>query len=193
MRTTMRLEEGQLVRFLWPHSREDGEDQEAEEGGDGMAHPAHFRRSSGYPPSFGGMLWLLSVAHLPDLVAQEQRLADAVAAAGSVAAGSGRRRAVVLVLGEQPSDASRLAPPTVRSYLEHLGVPLHVWAVGTVPDELSEAWGGVHPVPKKRALKRAVQQLSESLERQRIVWLEGGHLPQHVALTGATDDLRLVR
>ncbi|MGD2116661.1 MAG: hypothetical protein PVG07_16530 [Acidobacteriota bacterium] len=195
LRATMRLEEGQLVRFLWPHSEEDGEDgedREAEEGDDRIVHPASFRRSSAYPPSFGGMLWLLAVAHLPDLVAQEQRLADAVAAAGSVAAGSGRR-AVVLVLGEQPSDASRLAPRTVRRYLEHLGVPLQVWAVGTVPDAVREAWGGVRPVPKKRALKRAVQQLSESLERQRIVWLEGGHLPQDVALTGATDDLRLVR
>jgi hypothetical protein len=65
--------------------------------------------------------------------------------------------------------------------------------VGTVPDEVAEAWGDVRPVPTKSALRRAVNELSESLERQRIVWVEGLHLPQQVGLSDAAGDLRLVR
>jgi hypothetical protein len=100
---------------------------------------------------------------------------------------SGRRRAVVLILGEEPADASRLSPRAVRGYLEDLGVPLSVWAVGPVPAEVAEAWGGVVQLPKKRALRRAVKKLSESLERQRIVWLDGLYLPQEVEVSGESD------
>lgn len=190
LRSAMRLGEGQLVRFLWPRPKE------ADEGEDETVRPALFRQTRGFPPSHGGMLWFLSRVSPPADAAQEQkeqRLADAVAAAGMAAASSGHRRAVVLVLGEDPSDASGLSPREVRPYLQHLGVPLHVWAVGAVPDEVAEAWGDVRPVPKKRALRRAVKNLSKSLERQRIVWVEGLHLPQKVSVTGVAEDLRLVR
>ena len=184
LQTSMRLEEDQLLRFLWPYALEPGE---------GGVRAALFHRTRGLPPSYGGMLWLLATVHQPPFSPSDQRLADAVAAAGMGAAASGRRRAVVLVVGERPSDVSGLSPPAVRRYLEHLGVPLHVWAVGTVPDEVAEAWGDVRPVPTKSALRRAVNELSESLERQRIVWVEGLHLPQQVGLSDAAGDLRLVR
>lgn len=184
LRTAMRLEEDQLLRFLWPYALERGEVG---------VRAALFHRTRGLPPSYGGMLWLLATVYQPPFTPSDQRLADAVAAAGMVAAASGRRRAVVLVLSERPSDASELSPPAVRRYLEHLGVPLHVWAMGPVPDEVAEAWGGVRAVPKKSALRRAVEELSESLERQRIVWVEGRHLPQEVGLSDAGGDLNLVR
>ena len=41
-------------------------------------------------------------------------------------------------------------------------------------------------------LERAASRLQETLERQRIVWLTGIHLPQRVTLTPGADDLRLV-
>jgi hypothetical protein len=186
LETDMRLEEDQRLRFLWPH-------QEAvEEDGDDAVRPALFQHTRGLSPKYGGMLWLLAVANQPVFSPEEQRLSDAVAAAGLTTAVSGRRRAVILILSEHPSDASRLSPPAVRSYLEDLGVPLHVWAVGPVPDEVAEAWGGVREVPKKRELRRAVKELSKSLERQQIVWLDGLFLPQEVALTGE-GDLHLMR
>jgi len=183
-RAAMRLGEGQLVSFLWLQTPEPEYD---------AVRPDLFSRSRALPPSYGGMLWFLSEVYQPIYPAQEQRVADAVAAAGMAAAASGRRRAVVLILGDGAPDASLLSPPAVRQFLQDLGVPLHVWAAGPVPDEVAEAWGSVRKVPKKRALKRAVKELSKSLERQQVVWVEGLHLPQDVALTGAADDLRLVR
>ncbi|HEX6198750.1 MAG TPA: hypothetical protein VF150_00680 [Thermoanaerobaculia bacterium] len=184
LQNALRLEEGQSVRFLWPYARVRGDE--------GVRY-ALFPRTGGHPPSQGGMLWFLSAVQQPEFSVRDQRLADAVAVAGMAAAGRGRRRAVVLVLSDRPADASLLSPPAVRRYLSHLGVPLHVWAVGSVPDEVAEAWGGVRPVPQESALRRAVEELSEGLERQRIVWIEGLHLPQAVALSEAARGVRRVR
>ena len=190
LKTDMRLEEGQLVRFLWPVEEAP---EGAVEGGDDSVRPDLFQHTRGLSPDYGGMLWLISVVDQPVFSPQKQRLADGVAAAGLTAAVSGRRRAVVLILGEDPADASRLSPAAVRGYLDHLGVPLHVWAVGRVPDAVADAWGGVRQVSSKRALRRAVKEVSKSLDRQRIVWLDGLFLPQEVVLTGEADDLHLLR
>lgn len=107
----------------------------------------------------------------------KQRLADAVAVAGLLAYGSGRASAVVLVLGEQPQEASFAAPAQVRAYLDALAVPLHVWGVaGAKPTE----WGMARDVSSLPRLERAVDDLRGELDRQRLVWLSGVGLPQEV-------------
>ena len=58
-----------------------------------------------------------------------QRLADAAAVAGLQALAANRPRAVLVVLGEQPKDASRYDAETVRRYLESVRVPLVVWSL----------------------------------------------------------------
>lgn len=186
LRSDMRLEEGQVLTFLWPHR------YRAEEAEDDAVHPPIFERTRGLPSEYGGVLWLLANVHQPLFAPREQRLADAVAAAGMAVAAGGRRRAVVLILGERPSDASRISPPAVRRYLQDIGVPLYVWSVGPVPSEVAKAWGGVLEVPKKKVMRRAVSDLSKRLEAQRIVWLDGVYLPQKVVLEGATESLHLV-
>ncbi|HSL84968.1 MAG TPA: hypothetical protein VLF66_19490 [Thermoanaerobaculia bacterium] len=184
LRHSYRLAQEQSLRFLWPFSRS----QEH-----GRVRYLLFSRSEDHPPQDGGVLWLLTPAQQPPFSAAEQRLADAVAVAGMSASARGRRRAVVLVLSEEPSDASRLAPAAVRRYLGHLGVPLFVWSVGPVSDEVAAAWGDVRPVDRQARFRNAVEELSESLKRQRIVWIEGLHLPQAVELTGEAEGVRLVR
>lgn len=183
LRHDLRLGEDQVLRFLWPFSR--GGDAE------GVRY-ALFPRSEDHPPAHGGMLWLMTAARQPPFPEDAQRLADAVAVAGMAAAERGRRRAVVLLLGDDPADASRLAPSAVRRYLEHLGVPLHVWAVGDVPDAAAQAWGGAVRVDREHRFRAAVGELVEELDRQRIVWVEGLHLPQSFELAPAVEGLRRV-
>lgn len=183
-RHDLRLADGQVLRFLWPFSRVAGHQH---------VRYALFARSEDHPPDHGGVLWLLTAAQQPAFSLDEQRLADAVAVAGISAAGRGRRRAVLLVLSEEPSDASQLDPPEVRGYLSRLGVPLVVWSVGDVSARVKADWGEVRSVRRERWFRAAVTDLSRSLERQRVVWLEGLHLPQQVALSERARGLRKVR
>ena len=184
LRHSMRLGEGQVLRFLWPFSRS----QE----GQRVRHDM-FARSEDHPPTHGGVLWLLTAAQQPPFSRDEQRLADAVAVAGMSAAARGRRRAVVLVLSEDPADASRFSPADARAYLARLGVPLLVWSVGEVSEAVSGLWGEVRSVRRQPRFRDAVDELSATLTRQRIVWLEGLHLPQEVGLSETARGLRLVR
>lgn len=184
LRHDLRLGEDQVLRFLWPFSR-GGEEE-------GVRY-ALFPRSEDHPPEHGGVLWLMTAARQPPFPGDEQRLADAVAVAGMTVAERGRRRAVVLLLGEEPADASRLEARAVRRYLSHLGVPLHVWAVADVPEHVTEAWGEVVPVDREHRFRSAVGELVRDLDRQRIAWVEGLHLPHRFELAPGVEGLRLVR
>jgi len=184
LRHTMRLHEGQTLRFLWPFTQE---------GERTNVRYALFARSEDHPPADGGVLWLLTAAQQPAFSAEGQRLSDAVAVAGMTAAARGRRRAVVLVLSEEPADASQLEPATVRGYLSDLGVPVYVWSVGEVPPAMERAWGEVRSVRRKSWFQAAVEDLANDLDHQRIVWVDGLHLPQDVSLSGQAKGLRLVR
>lgn len=184
MRYSLRLDQGHVVRFLWPFSRRPSH---------ARARYARFSRSEDHPPEHGGMLWILAAAQQPPFSLDEQRLADAVGLAGMSVTARGRRRAVVLLLSEEPADVSRLTPRAVRGYLDELGVPLFVWSVGEVSEAVAAAWGDVRPVHRESEFRRAVEELSETLERQRIVWIEGLHLPQEVSLSKPAGDVRLLR
>ncbi len=117
------------------------------------------------------------------------RLADAVALAGRQAHGSARRRAVVLLLGDETAEESLFTPAQVRAYLRQLQVPYVVWSMTS--GELHPAWGAVHHIgfnpnsPRRiwpDAVQEAARDLRQNLASQRIVWLHGSHLPQSIEL-----------
>ncbi|HET9227522.1 MAG TPA: hypothetical protein VFR31_12700, partial [Thermoanaerobaculia bacterium] len=110
---------------------------------------------------------------------KEIRVADAVAVAGLQAAALGHRRAVLLVLSGPVEDRSRLDPAAVRSYLDSLGVPLYVWNLRE--REPHPAWEG--------ALGKG---LKADLDQQRILWVEGRHLPREVRLSPDVTEFKLL-
>src|SRR5688572_19257902 len=124
------------VRFIWPVPRTYS----------GSGLPAElFDWSRAFTLQDGGMHWLLTRLVAAEGTAGRQRLADAVAVAGLQALSGGRPRAVVLVLGGAPEDASRYDPATVRRYLAAIRVPLFVWSVekDAAASPALAAWGKV--------------------------------------------------
>jgi hypothetical protein len=137
-----------------------------------------------------GLSWLLSQRPGMLQVKQSQNLSDAVAVAGVRAAAGHSRRAVVLVLSEQPADTSRHSPRTVCSYLQSINVPLLVWATTDQQASMSP-WGMARGVADPEALAAAVLDLRGQLAAQWIVWLDGAHLPAEIELTEKADGIRL--
>jgi hypothetical protein len=142
----------------------------------------------------GGLFWHLTNSRvLADAEGRERRIADAVAVAGLQAAAENYRRAVVLVLGREEEDSSRYDPATVRRYLESIRVPLFVWSLYGPNTPAAKRWGGAEDVSTVFKLSAAVARLRGGLESQRIVWLEGRHLPQSIALSTSAQGVDLVR
>jgi len=131
----------------------------------------------------GGLFWWLT--HTGSATPQgPTHLADAVAVAGVKALADQRRRAVLLVLSGEPADASRWDPAAVRSYLAAIRVPLYVWSLRPPPYPPGvAAWGKVEDVSIFFQMNRAYGQLTQDLAAQRIVWVNGRHLPQSIALS----------
>jgi len=178
LRYSMQLGKDQLLRLLWPVAQPGA-------AGENRAAVELFPRSEDHPPGDGGVLWLLSEAHQPAFSLADQRLVDALAVAGMTSTLRARRRAVVLVLTERPVDSSRLHPANARRYLEQIGVPLFVWIVGEVSEPMRQVWGdGVRSIDARHRLSRAVREVSDAVDEQRIVWFEGRHLPQQIVVTG---------
>jgi hypothetical protein len=122
-----------------------------------------------------------------------QALAEAVAVAGLDAALGNRPRAVVLAYagGE---DQSRWNPDATRRFLTDLHVPLRVWALAaTRRGETDSVWGPATNAGSEPLMDGALVALREQLARQRIVWLEGAHLPQRIELNEAARGVRLAR
>jgi hypothetical protein len=172
------------VRFLSPTARSYR--------GEGI--PAElFDVSRPFTSKDGGLPWMLqsSFAGSSTRDPNDRRVADAVAVAGLQAMAGNRRRAVLLVLGGNPAnsadpanpvDTSRYDPATIRRYLEAIRVPLFVWTVEPGSPQAA-AWGaGAVDVSSRRKLLQAAKELRAELASQRIVWLEGRHLPQAVTL-----------
>ncbi|HYX23218.1 MAG TPA: hypothetical protein VFC23_03625 [Thermoanaerobaculia bacterium] len=135
----------------------------------------------------GGIFWYLTSLSLATQAPRDssRRVADAVAVAGLQAAADDHRRAVVLLLDGDAADGSRYDPATVRRYLESIRVPLFVWSLYGDRSPAVKAWGGAEDVSSIPALSRAVARLRTELAAQHIVWLDGRHLPQSIALTPA--------
>jgi hypothetical protein len=114
-----------------------------------------------------------------------QRLADAVLVAGFTAASASHRRAVVVALRRGTPDESAVEPMMVRRYLTTLHVPLHVWTIGGRGDpEYDGSWGEVASLTGPPPLRDAMLALTEDLDRQVVVWLDGRYMPQDIELTG---------
>jgi len=149
-----------------------------------------FDMSRGFTAKDGGVAFLLSRVDFPG--SPERRIADAVAVAGLQALTGNRRRAVVLLLDGSAADASRYDAAAVRRYLESIRVPLLVWSLEGAKSPAAEAWGQVEDVSSLRKLYQAVERLQGLLEEQRIVWVEGRHLPRAVALSPAASGVELL-
>jgi len=121
-----------------------------------------------------------------------QRLADCVAVAGVTAAGGNRRRAVVLVLSDAPSDSSDLSPRQAQRYLSQLRVPLYVWT--TRPDRavVDSGWRNAIDVSTEIKMARATKKLFKSVELQRMIWLDGFFLPQHIELAPQVEGVSMI-
>ncbi len=152
----------------------------------GEVTPDLFSQSERHDAGDSGVLWLANQVPPRSFPFE---LAEAVAIAGMSAHASSRRRAVLVILDAEPVDPSEYSPAAVRRYLRLLRVPLYLWS--TAPGTRTE-WGearfvGDHPQRpgSTKALYDAVRALDRDLERQRIVWLRGRHLPADVELSAA--------
>lgn len=182
LREALPLKKDQQLRFLTPHA-------EAQEGAS-LSYQL-FPSSSQFIDRDGGLYWLLTRTRSRVRPKGPQRLADAVAVAGMAAASEGRRRAVVLVLGRKPNEASVLSPENVRSFLTALRVPLRVWVLEAKPGELASRWGETRDISTAGRLDQAAEELMDLLDRQVMVWIRGIHRPQDLG-TAPNSPFRLL-
>jgi hypothetical protein len=151
-----------------------------------------FNTSPDYGAMDGGLLRLLTGVGFPGESSTGQRLADAVAVAGLHAFAGTHPRAVLLVLGPEPVDASFYEPAAIRRYLAALHVPLHVWSLAPpAASPAAAAWGIAEDISNRTKLIAAFERLRADLESQRIVFVEGLHLPQAIRLTPAATGVEL--
>ena len=172
-RYAMALEAEDILRFVWPVARP------------APASPAElYDASHDYAGKDGGVHWLLTRVEHPERPVKDLHFADAAAVAGLQASAAGSRRAVVLVLGGESRDASRHTPAAVRRYLAAIRVPLFVWSLKSPSSQpLAAAWGKVEDVSTADKHEAAVLRLKAELDLQRIVWVQGRHLPQDISLS----------
>jgi hypothetical protein len=185
LRYEMRVRRGDRIRFVWPVPIRYTDAQISSD---------LFDSSRDFAREDGGLHWLLTRVYHPEGSLPQQRFTDAVATAGLQAFASGRRRAVVLVLGSRAADASTLSPEAVRSYLDKLRIPLHVWTLVEPASRPEIArWRNVEEVDSLWRLQRAFDRLEDDLDSQRVVWIEGKHLPQEIALSEKAAGIEIAR
>lgn len=180
-RRRQRAREDWRLQFMWPVSYRRGEKRSYD----------LFPFAGEFTAVDGDLLRMLQGVRLPPELTGRRRIADALAVAGVSAAAGRCRRAVVLFLGPEPTDQSDLAAPLARRYLEHLQVPLVVWSTGSDAAEVTAVWGEPLRVSNRVNLAGAWRKLRDELERQRIVWLRGVHLPQEIELTEHARGVRI--
>ena len=157
----------------------------------GRLAPRMFLQSPRLDAGENGFLWLAE-QHPPSSFPSS--LAAAVALAGLQAHDSKRPRAVVLLVGDAEVAPNQLTPAVVRAYLARLRVPLFVFALSA--GSAHEEWGEVRVLGPEMAhsLKRldaAFKPVRQRLKSQRIVWLQGRHLPDSIELAPAVQGVRL--
>ena len=130
----------------------------------------------------------LLISALPPDFNGPPRLADAVGVAALSAAAENRPRAVLLLVADA-DDGSTMPVEWVRAFLRALRVPLTVWTKDKI---LAAAWGKVDVLTGLSDVENAVSSLTELVERQRIVWLEGRHLPQSISLSPKSRNVTLI-
>lgn len=168
------LDKNQRLRILAPRARQ--------QAGQTVAMEV-FALSPEITAEQGGLYWALQQTVVLPGLSPSLRLADAVAVAGLQAANGHRRRGVLLAVSESETDESRFAVSTVREYLASIQVPLYVWRIGDTATDTWTEWGSGELITNFRELQNASRRLAKSLDRQRIVWLEGLHLPNAISTT----------
>ena len=131
----------------------------------------------------GGSAWILTGHPGPEIGSPGQHVARAVAVAGIHAASGNRPRAVVLVLGPAPDEASPFPPEVARRFLARLRVPLEVWYVekswkAMRGEERRAFWKGQEDVPRKTRL--VVRNHAEDRARRRDLAAAGWGMPRDV-------------
>lgn len=180
------LREDLRYRFLWPVGRLTAQTEMV--ANVYQSTPWLSRKRSSIGRAAG---WLLD---WPGWTRDGQRLADAVVVAGLTAAEANRKRAVVLLLGPAAKDGSLLTPDEAMSFLRRLGVPLAVWSIGKrSPETLRWNAGTLISAYEHREFDDAMRDLLEEVDRQRIVWLEGAHMPHEVVLSRLAHGIRLAQ
>jgi len=156
--------------------------------------PVYTARDGGLPYTLRSLGRLLVAPWVLTDTPRVPRIADAVAVAGLEAMTENRRRAVLLVLsGNETQDASGYGAETVRRFLASLRVPLYVWTLDPpAAGSLAGAWGPSSQVQSTGDLAAAVAALRRDLDAQRIVMVDGRHLPQSIQLGPAAQNVELV-
>lgn len=134
-------------------------------------------------------LAVLSFAH--EAPAPTQRLADAVATAGLLAAAGDQPRAVVLITTSESSDTSHFPVDVVRGFLRRVHVPLVVWTPDKkVAKNGAGAWGEAEGIPTLQNLVPVIGHLRDVIRDQAVVWLEGSHLPHQIEISDGAKGVR---
>ena len=172
------LRKGQRLRFCWP----------------GTLKPTDVAPGLRRVPAFAGLRCADDVRRLlidvaPPDYSGPPRLGDAVGVAALSAAAGNRPRAVLLLVAG-PDDESQTPIAWTRAYLRALRVPLFVWA--KKKKMADPAWGKVEVVSTGSDVPSAVRKVTKAVESQRIVWLEGRHLPQSISLSPKARKVTLV-
>lgn len=180
------LREDFRFRFLWPVGRLTAQTEMV--ANTYPSTPWLSRKRSSIGRAAG---WLLD---WPGWTRDGQRLADAVVVAGLAAAEANRKRAVVLFLGPTAKDGSLLTPDEARSFLRRLGVPLEVWSIGKRSPE-AQRWKAETLITAydHRDFDDVVNRLLGEVDRQRIVWFEGAHMPHEVVPSRLAHGVRLAQ
>ncbi len=138
--------------------------------------------------SEGGSLSILEVISnrffpTQDFPQGSQRIADAVAMAGIVAAGSGRPRAVILIRSGRIEDSSSLTAHQAAEYLRALRVPLLVWRPLSSRDGDSDLeWPGETEIYSLPGFLAATKTLRRTLDQQLVAWVEGTYLLRQIEI-----------
>jgi hypothetical protein len=119
---------------------------------------------------------------------KNQQVAEGVAIAALQAAGSGRPRVVILVVGDKSPDASLFGIEPTKKFLRALNVPFVVWI--TAPS-VAGRWGDETLIKSPKQFAQASSDVVDLLEQQRIVWLEGLLLPGDVTLRSRQNGIRI--
>jgi hypothetical protein len=172
------LRKGQKLRFCWPGILKADD-----------AAPGYdvFLRSQDFTEPADVRRLLLQIP--PPDYAGPPRLGDAVGAAALSASAANRPRAVVLLIAG-PDDESATPTEWTRAYLRALRVPLFVWARKKA--FVDPAWGKPEVLETVSDVPYAVKIVTKAVESQRIVWLEGRHLPQSISLSAKARKVSLV-